>query len=573
MNGMNGMLRLPVEPWARRLVLLEILLPVVLLVLGIYAGLLQVLFRAGVIQAAEFWGWEYYQALTLHGVVNAIVFTTFFAVAFGNALVPYALGMKLPLGWAWTSAVMMIAGTLMAAWAILAGKASVLYTFYPPLMAHPLFYIGAALLIVGSWIAFFNWIPLYLRWRREHPGEKTPLAVVGMFATFIVWLIATLAVAIEVLVLLIPWSLGWTQEVNIPLARMLFWFFGHPLVYFWLLPAYTMYYTMLPRLAGGKLYSDKVGRLVFMLLILFSIPVGAHHQYTEPVVSSGSKLLHAFLTFAVALPSFMTAFTIAASLEYGARQRGARGLFDWMVKQPFFSTESWLFSYLIAGLIIFIMGGISGIVNASYNMNLVVHNTSWIPGHFHLTVAGPVLLAFLGMSLHLLSTYSGKELRLKRLAIVVPYLWLIGVFIFSWGMMRGGLHGEPRRSNLGLSYLNPDSPFYHPEWKLYVTVTMVGGIIMTTAMIIYFIVFFATALSKRRQEAMAEFPLSETYYDEPVGALLNLRPWLVAAVILIIIAYTPMIRDVMRGTFSNAPGYEPHNPAPVNQIEDTNILP
>jgi cytochrome c oxidase subunit 1 len=570
---MNAALKLPVEPWARRLVLLEIVLPVVLLVLGIYAGLLQVLFRAGVIQAAEFWGWEYYQALTLHGVVNAIVFTTFFAVAFGNALVPYALGMKLPLRWAWVSGIVMIVGTLMAAWAILAGKASVLYTFYPPLMAHPLFYIGAALFIIGSWIAFFNWIPLYLRWRREHPGEKTPLAVVGMFATFIVWLIATVAVAIEVVVLLIPWSLGWTQEVNVPLARMLFWFFGHPLVYFWLLPAYTMYYTMLPRLGGGKLYSDKVGRMVFMMFILFSIPVGAHHQFAEPAVSSGAKLLHSFLTFAVALPSLLTAFTLAASLEHGARQRGAHGLFDWIVKQPFFSTDGWMFSYLIAGLVIFIMGGISGIINASYSMNLLVHNTSWLPGHFHLTVAGPVLLAFLGMSLHLLATYTGKAIRLKRLAVAVPYLWLVGVFIFSWGMMRGGLHGEPRRTNLGMSYLDPDSPFYNPEWKLYVTVAMIGGIIMTLAMIAYFTVFFATALRSRTQQPAAEFPLSEAYHDEPVGALANLRPWVITAIVLIVIAYTPMVRDVMRGTFSNAPGYEPHNPAPVNQIEQLDTSP
>jgi cytochrome c oxidase subunit 1 len=239
-----------------------------------------------------------------------------------------------------------------------------------------------------------------------------------------------------------------------------------------------------------------------------------------------------------------------------------------MIKQPFFSTDSWMFAYLIAGLLIFIMGGISGIINASYSMNVVVHNTSWIPGHFHLTVAGPVLLAFLGMSLHLVATYGGKELRLKRLAVAVPYLWLVGVFIFSWGMMRGGLHGEPRRSNLGLSYLNPDSPFYHPEWKLYVTITMIGGIIMTLAMITYFVVFFATALSRRTQQASAEFPLSEAYHDEPLGAVANFRPWLVTAIILIIVAYTPMVRDVLRGTFSTAPGYEPHNPAPVNQMDE-----
>jgi len=167
---LNATFKLPIEPWARRLFLLEIALPVVLLVLGIYAGLLQVLFRAGVIQAAEFWGWEYYQALTLHGVVNAIVFTTFFAVAFGNALVPYALGTKLPLRWAWVSGIMMIVGTLMAAWAILAGKASVLYTFYPPLMAHPFFCRVAAWLNSGTWMSGIKWSPLYLRWRRAATG-------------------------------------------------------------------------------------------------------------------------------------------------------------------------------------------------------------------------------------------------------------------------------------------------------------------------------------------------------------------------------------------------------------------
>ncbi|MDQ2919659.1 MAG: hypothetical protein M3R10_07260, partial [Verrucomicrobiota bacterium] len=56
----------------------------------------------------------------------------------------------------------------------------------------------------GSWIAFFNWISAYLAWRREHPGEKTPLSVVGIFAAFIVWLIATTPVAIEIIFMLIP---------------------------------------------------------------------------------------------------------------------------------------------------------------------------------------------------------------------------------------------------------------------------------------------------------------------------------------------------------------------------------
>ena len=117
---------------------------------------------------------------------------------------------------AWLSFALMMIGTVLAAAAILSGKASVLYTFYPPLRAHPAFYVGLTLVVVGSWIAFFNWLPPYFAWKREHPGEKIPLAVVGIFAAFIVWLIATIPVAIEIIFLLIPWSLGWVANGQRP---------------------------------------------------------------------------------------------------------------------------------------------------------------------------------------------------------------------------------------------------------------------------------------------------------------------------------------------------------------------
>jgi cytochrome c oxidase subunit I len=214
----------------------------------------------------------------------------------------------------------MVVGTLIAALPMLLGKAAdVLYTFYPPLKAHPAFYIGAAMLVVGSWVAFFGWLPLLSAWRKANPGQPLPLAVLGMLVTFIIWFVCTIPLAIEVLFMLIPWSLGWVETINIPLARTLFWFFGHPLVYFWLLPAYVVYYVMLPKIAGGKLYSDKAARLAFLLFLIFSIPVGLHHQYTEPGFDRFWKAVHALLTFAVAIPSFMTAFTVAASLEYAGR--------------------------------------------------------------------------------------------------------------------------------------------------------------------------------------------------------------------------------------------------------------
>ncbi len=396
--------KIHIESGLRKMILIEIIFPMVLLILGIYHGLMQVLYRAGMIHRSSFLGLEYFQGLTLHGVVNAIVFTTFFAVAFGYAIIRYYLDRPLNMKVAWLSFALMTVGTLLAAAAILSGKATVLYTFYPPLRAHPAFYVGVVLLVVGSWIAFFNWLPPYFAWKREHPGEKVPLAVVGIFAAFIVWLIATTPVAIEVIFLLIPWSMGWVATVNVPLARMLFWFFGHPLVYFWLLPAYVMYYTMLPKLAGGKLFSDFAGRLTFLWLVLYSAPVGIHHQFTEPGISSTWKFVHAFFTMLVAVPSFVTAFTIAASLEHAGRQRGGRGLMGWWTKLPYLDKDRWLFPYLFAGLVIFIFGGVTGVINASYNLDTVVHNTSWLPAHFHQTIAGPVFL-----SLHRHEFVSGRE--------------------------------------------------------------------------------------------------------------------------------------------------------------------
>ena len=555
--------KIDIEPGLRKMILIEIIFPMVLLILGIYHGLMQVLYRAGMIRSSQFLGLSYFQGLTLHGVVNAIVFTTFFAVAFGYAIIRYYLSRPLNMKVAWLSFGLMVVGTLLAAAAILSGKATVLYTFYPPLRAHPAFYVGVVLLVIGSWIAFFNWLPPYFSWKREHRGEKVPLAVVGIFATFIIWLIATTPVAIEVIFLLIQWSMGWVATVNVPLARMLFWFFGHPLVYFWLVPAYVMYYTMLPKLAGGKLFSDFAGRLTFLWLVLYSAPVGIHHQFTEPGISSTWKFVHAFFTMLVAVPSFLTAFTIAASLEYGARERGGRGLIGWWSKLPYLDKDRWLFSYLFAGLFIFIFGGVTGVINASYNLDNVVHNTSWLPAHFHQTIAGPVFLAYIGMSLFLLAKLTGKEIKFPTVNVWMPYVWTVGIMIFSTGLFIGGAGGEPRRTNMGMSYTDPQSHLYHADWGYARMLGSIGGTIMTIAAVMFFVVFFATLLGKRQKQGALEMIVSEPYHDERVPAVQSFTPWLAGAALLLVIAYAPPITQTIRSNFPGAPPYSQDNPRPI----------
>ena len=89
----------------------------------------------------------------------------------------------------------------------------------------------------------------------------------------------------------IPAALGWTETIDVGLSRTLFSWTLHAIVYFWLFPAYIAFYTMAPQAAGGRLYSDTMGRLTFILFLLYSLPVGMHHLFMDPQHSTGFKFI------------------------------------------------------------------------------------------------------------------------------------------------------------------------------------------------------------------------------------------------------------------------------------------
>src|SRR5699024_1101386 len=147
--------------------------------------------------------------------------------------------------------------------------------------------------------------------------------------TMLMWQIASIGVAVTVVGQMIPWALGWVDSIDILLSRTLFWYFGHSLVYFWLLLAFMLWYAIMPNNIGGKyLY------ICFILFLLFSIPVGFHHQLTEPCIDPFWKYIQVILTMVVVVPSMMTAFSMFATFESRGRELGAKGLFGWLKKMP-----------------------------------------------------------------------------------------------------------------------------------------------------------------------------------------------------------------------------------------------
>src|SRR5471032_2261774 len=118
---------------------------------------------------------NYYLSVTAHGVSMAYVLTTFFIMGFGYFVAETALGRPLPgKTWAWAGFWMGIVGVAMSVASILSGRASVLYTFYPPMTATPWFYIGLVLVVAGSWIWCVLMILAMGRWKKENPGKPVP---------------------------------------------------------------------------------------------------------------------------------------------------------------------------------------------------------------------------------------------------------------------------------------------------------------------------------------------------------------------------------------------------------------
>jgi cytochrome c oxidase subunit 1 len=473
---------------------------------------------------------DYFLSVTAHGVSMAYVLTTFFIMGFGYFVAVTALDRPLPgKVWAWGAYWAGLLGVVLTLASILSGRASVLFTFYPPLTASPWFYIGLVLVVVASWVWCALMIIAMAAWKRDNPGRPVPLAMFATVANAVMWLWTTVGVAVELLVQVIPAALGFVQTIDAGLARTLFSWTLHAIVYFWLIPAYIAFYTMAPRAAGGRLYSDTMGRLTFILFLIYSLPVGMHHLLMDPEHGNATKFLQVLLTAFVSVPTLLTIFTITASFEIAGRLRGGSGVLRWIGALP------WQRPMVLATGLAFIMlgfGGFGGMINMGYGMNAMVHNTSWVTAHFHLIFGGSVVIMYFAIAYEIWPRLAGREHPSVRYLLLQLWLWFVGMMVMTlpWHLL--GLQGQWRRV-ANFNYADP----IIAGWGPWVVVSFVGGLVLLVSALL----FVRNLVVLHRGPAIViERPLYALAVHPPLrvpAALNGFGLWNVLVLVLMVLAY------------------------------------
>ena len=521
------------------------------LLLGGLLGLLQGLNRAGVLQLPPWL--NYYQVLTAHGILLVVVLSAFFTIGYFYAGLSHTLGGLLPKvrKMAWIGFWMKIFGFVLVVIPILKNEASVMYTFYPPMAASPMFYFGLVFIVLGIWMLSLGAFTQVANWRRNHKGQHLPILAFFATGVFVLLVGATAFVAVEVLFMIIPWTLGWTDGINVLLARTLFWAFGHTAVNIWYLTAVSAWYVIVPKIIGGNRWNDLLTRMVVIPLVIMNITGGFHHQIIDPGISESIKYMHVFMSLAIGFPSLMTAYAMFRVFERTARAKGGKGLVGWYKKMPWGDVR--FLSPFIA-MVAFIPAGAGGIAQSTNQLDQVVHNTMWVVGHFHLTLGMSVIMTFFGISYWLVPYLSKRVMTpaMNRLGVIQTVIWTLGMVIMSISMHVVGLFGSPRRT----SFTTYGDFAETLGWNPYMAAVGIGASLLLIAVIlqvyaVFNLMFFAP-------KGVTEFPIAEEeaeaaktpYWTERWGI------WVVLMLLVVSMAYVLPIADMIMNAPPGSPPFK-----------------
>ncbi len=389
---------------------------------------------------------RFYQVLTAHGIDMLIFWIIFFEVAVLYFASSTLLRCRIAAPKiAWLAFALMIIGSVTNNVAVWRGGSSVMMTSYVPMMAEPAFYLGLILFAVGALIACFVFFGTLVVAKREKTYEgSVPLVTFGAITAAI---IAVFTIASGAIILIPTWlmSMGVVKEVDALVYRTIWWAFGHSSQQINVAAHISVWYLVAAIAFGAKPMSERVSRTAFLLYILFLQLASAHHLLADPGLSTAWKVVNTsyFMYFAV-LASMLHGLTIPGAMEVAQRQKGfTKGLFEWLRKAPWGNPT---FSGVFISIIGFgFLGGISGVMMGTEQLNMIIHNTIYVPGHFHATVVIGTTLTFMALTYYLIPVLFKREMINPGLAKLQPYLFGFSMYAFALVMMGAGTLGVSRR--------------------------------------------------------------------------------------------------------------------------------
>ncbi|MGZ5315764.1 MAG: cbb3-type cytochrome c oxidase subunit I [Solirubrobacterales bacterium] len=260
-------------------------------------------------------------------------------------------------------------------------------------------------------------------------GGETPYPVIPLTVIAVDMLIATLPLA-ALLVIMIAQVIDPSITVDPLLAKNMLWFFGHPVVYLLLFPAVAVYYLLIPQYAKRPLAAANVIGIAWVIGVIANVIIWAHHMYLDYPADTFQSVINVAmqpLTFSITLVSAISVYSLCATMY--------KSDFEWNPASGF----------LIAGLIGWFTAGLSGVVNATIALNVDVHNTLWIVGHFHHMALLNIGAVIFGAAYAFVPELIGKRWYSQKLGWWHLWLTMIGGYGNSIIWYIQGLNGGPRR--------------------------------------------------------------------------------------------------------------------------------
>lgn len=504
-----GYTGLKVDLAAQRLIKVNAVAAVLFLALGGLMGILVAMTRWPAVHLLPA-DW-FYLVLTGHGANVLLFWILFFEIAllyFASAIL---LGSRLATPrLAWVGFYMMVVGAIMANVAVLQGDSSVMFTSYPPMVAAPHFYLGLILFAVGALIGVGIFFATLVIAREERTYEGSiPLVTFGALTAAII-AVFTIASGAIILIPTFLWSLGLISDIDPLMYKVIWWGMGHSSQQINVSAHVAVWYAIAALAIGAKPLSEKVSRTAFLLYILFLQLASAHHLLADPGMSATWKIVNtSYLMYLAVLGSLIHGLTVPGAIEAAQRRNGyTRGAFEWLRKAPWGNPA---FSGMFLSLVMFgFIGGISGVVLGTEQLNVLMHNTIYVPGHFHGTVVAGTTLAFMAMTYYVLPLVFQRDIVWPKLAQWQPYLFGLGVAGISLFMMGAGTLGVPRR-HWDISMADAILPFELPAGAfLMMGLNGIFALLAGVGGILYIVVTVATLLWGKRldkEETPLTFPV------------------------------------------------------------------